>query len=197
MHAYIDESGKGDRYFVVAVFVPVTQVRLAQTFVRGFIGPGGRRMHFVNARDDKRQKFITGLSDLGLSGCSCVSLVVGGSGQKEAREACLSLLVTHIEQKRATRVVFDRRDSLRDRQDRQFLAAAQRDGLLGLDVEYHHLDSRQELLLALPDAVAWCMARGGDMKRSALRLPTTELICETVTEKKRSARRSSRRKRGK
>jgi len=49
--------------------------------------------------------------------------------------------------------------------DRQLLYRAIRDAHC-LDLNYEHRRAATEQLLALPDAIAWCWANGGDWRRS-------------------------------
>ncbi len=49
--------------------------------------------------------------------------------------------------------------------DRQTLLELTRSAHVRERVTYGHSDRQTELLLAIPDAVAWCWARGGDWRR--------------------------------
>lgn len=70
-----------------------------------------------------------------------------------------------------TRIVLERDESI-VLHDRKVLYGLTRK--IGQPVEYQHLRAYEDLLLCLPDAVAWCMARGGRWS-ARVREYTTEI----------------------
>ncbi len=80
------------------------------------------------------------------------------------RQRCLRQLPRDLTAARAHRLVLEGRDD-RDALDARTLRAT-----LGAQpslggVVYEHLDSTQEPLLWIPDALGWCYGAGGDWRR--------------------------------
>jgi hypothetical protein len=61
-------------------------------------------------------------------------------------------------------MVFDLDETLRQF-DRQCLIEATRAAGAGDRISYQHAHRRSEPLLAIPDALAWCWAKGGQWRR--------------------------------
>lgn len=86
--------------------------------------------------------------------------------ERIARRACLERLVDELASIGARKLVIDRDDSLTDN-DRQVLYNRVRVAGNEHALSYEHMHRHEEALLAIPDAVAWCYARGGEWKRQA------------------------------
>ena len=71
----------------------------------------------------------------------------------------------------ATPIPVEQDDSLLDWDRRQLYALA-RDARLPL-LRYQHQRASAEQLLAIPDAIAWCWAKGGDWRRRIQPVVTT------------------------
>ena len=80
----------------------------------------------------------------------------------DARNACLQSLVEDVAD-REVRLVLERDDSLLEWDRRTLYALARRSG--AVDLRYEHLRAAIEPVLAVPDAIAWCWAKGGDWRR--------------------------------
>ncbi|WP_158370740.1 hypothetical protein [Cellulosimicrobium cellulans] len=163
-HAYVDESKARD-YLLAATIVDVGSVHGARQEVRRLVLPRQSRVHMKHESDRRRRIILSALAELGL-GTTIYS--AGGPPartQIARRRACLARLVTDL----ATgcdRLVLES-DETQDARDRRDLleitrAAGRREGL-----SYEHRRAGQEPLLALPDVVAWCWARGGERRRRA------------------------------
>jgi len=83
--------------------------------------------------------------------------------EPDARAACLRRLVDDAAHQGDTLLVLEQDDSLLD-WDRRRLYALARDAQLPL-LRYEHRRASAEPLLAIPDAIAWCWAKGGDWRR--------------------------------
>lgn len=83
-----------------------------------------------------------------------------GRQELRAREACLRALITDITAAGHQLLVLEQDDSLL-RWDRQrLIEITDHTGCRGT-LRYEHFRAEHELLLAVPDAIAWCWARDG------------------------------------
>src|SRR5207245_1883422 len=80
--------------------------------------------------------------------------------EKEARQACLSELVTDLAKHAVHRLVIEQDDSVLDF-DKRLLYQHVRGAGIAHTLQYGHMRAHEECLLAIPDAVAWCWAKGG------------------------------------
>ncbi|WP_234787455.1 hypothetical protein [Mycolicibacter sinensis] len=79
---------------------------------------------------------------------------------RERRAACLWSLVRDHAASNDTRVIFDQDDSMLS-WDNQRLIEYTRAADCRHTLHYEHKRSHADALLAVPDAVAWCWAKGG------------------------------------
>lgn len=84
--------------------------------------------------------------------------------ERERRAACLHALVIDAAQRSDAMLVLEQDDTLLSFDNQRLIeftrAAGCRDTL-----RYEHQRAASEPLLAVPDAVAWCWAKGGDWRR--------------------------------
>ena len=88
-----------------------------------------------------------------------------------ARVKCLQGIIDDVGTGQQTLLVIEQDDSL-IRSDRQHLIEMVRSAGCRDTLRYEHRRAKSELLLAVPDAIAWCWARGG---------PWRELISSITT----------------
>jgi hypothetical protein len=81
----------------------------------------------------------------------------------DARAACLRGLIDDASRQEDTLLVLEQDDSLIDWDRRQLYALTRNAHLSGL--RYEHRRASAEQLLAIPDAIAWCWAKGGHWRR--------------------------------
>lgn len=161
-HVFIDET-KRRRYLLVAAVVEPGELDVVRKVLRRLILPGQRRLHMKDESDPRKRSIASAIVSSG------IRATVYDAGRKyknerERREACLRQLVTDAAQRGDARLVLERDDSLVT-SDRRALYRAVR-GLGVVDtLAYEHRRPATEMLLALPDAVAWCWAKGGDWRR--------------------------------
>jgi hypothetical protein len=159
---YVDETKRG-RYLLVAV--PLTDPGGTRRAVTALILPGQRRLHMVRERDSRRRLILSTFVTIG------IEATIYDAGRtyptdREARAACFQALVEDLAGGGDTRLVIEQDDSLVSL-DNQWLieltrATGQRDTLL-----YEHQRASSDSLLAVPDALAWAWAKGGDWRRRA------------------------------
>ena len=158
-HVYLDET-KRHSYLVAAAFVlPAVQDELRRV-VRGLVLPGQRRLHMKDERELPQARH---------RGCARRRRHPGDGlrrgGPLLHRAAAPSRLPAGRRPGRGdTLLVLEQDDSLVSWDSQQLIeltrAAGCRDTL-----HYVHRRAADEPLLAIPDAIAWCWAKGGDWRR--------------------------------
>jgi hypothetical protein len=156
-HVFVDETK--DRGYVVAAAVVMSEaVVAARQTMRGLILPRQRRIHFHKESDARRHKILTAIAGLDVE--VIIYDATSYANAKNARDACLVQLIADLAELKAERVVPELDDSnVRSDQRilyRQVVAEGRRGTLT-----YHHMRAHEEILLTIPDAIAWCWARGG------------------------------------
>jgi len=159
---FVDETKHRDYLMVAAVVLPadVAPVRWA---VRGLVLPGQRRVHMSKESAPRRRLIAETIAGSG------VTAVIFDAGQidgdeLERRRACLRAVVAHSDDLGAGRLVLELDDSLLC-QDRRWLVEITRELGCRDILHYDHARAAAEPLLAVPDAIAWCWAKGGDWRR--------------------------------
>jgi hypothetical protein len=84
-------------------------------------------------------------------------------GQLPARAACLQAVIDDVKAGQQTLLVLEQDDSL-IHWDKQRLIEMVRGAGCGGTLRYEHRRAKTELLLTVPDAIAWCWARGGQWR---------------------------------
>jgi len=158
-HYFVDESKAGS-YLLVAVEVPSDVQPAIRKELRSLVLPGQRRLHMTKERDSRRRAIIAAIQAAG------VKAVVYDAGRSlrdlAARAVCLAALVADVAES-GGRIVLERDESLGTWDDQRLIEIT-RNLEAGL-VRYEHRSPTEELLLGLPDAIAWCWAKGGDWRR--------------------------------
>jgi len=168
-YVFVDETKNRDYLLVASVHVSGDLGDLRK-LMRGLVLRGQRRVHMKKESDPRRRAIAAGICGAG------VTATVDDAGRRyrdelAARSACLRGLVSDTADLGDTVLVLEQDDSLLDWDRRQLYALA-RDARLPL-VRYQHQRASAEQLLAIPDAIAWCWARGGDWRRRIQPVVTT------------------------
>jgi hypothetical protein len=156
-HVFVDETKDRGFLLAAAALAPGDLVAARQA-VRRLILPRQRRLHFKQESDARRGEIVGVLLRLGAQ-----VVIYDGSAarsEKAARRACLVELVADLGKDAAHRVVIERDDSVIDFDRRLLYEQVRVAGIVGT-LRYDHLRAHEECLLAVPDAVAWCWAKGG------------------------------------
>jgi len=161
-HIFVDETKAPRHYLMVAaVVLPQDLVSLRQA-MRGLLLPGQRRTHFKSESDSRRRAIASTIC------ATAVRVVIYNASavrdQREARHACLEAIVTDAAECAAQLLVIERDDSLWEA-DRKLLYQQVRKAGCAETLRYQHPRAHEESLLWIPDAVAWCWAKGGDWRR--------------------------------
>lgn len=157
---YIDES-KSKGYTIVAAVLLPADAREASKALRGLCKRGQRRIHFVKESDPRRREILSTLTGIGIT-----SMVYHARGMRStaAREACLCRMIADAQGLSATQIVLERDDSIVQSDKRILFRELDARGLRD-QVDYRHAAAIEEPLLSIPDAIAWCHARGGEWTR--------------------------------
>lgn len=153
---YVDES-KGRPFLLVAVIVAPQQRSLVTRALRALLMRGQRRVHMSKEQSQRRRQIVSTLLRLGVT---CEIFESNSRSDLDARAQCLCQLAKRAVVLRARAIHIERDDSV-VAFDREQLKSA----LSGTDIEYRHLRGREDPLLWIADAVAWCRQRGGNWRR--------------------------------
>jgi hypothetical protein len=131
--------------------------------LRGLVLPGQRRLHMKDENDQRRRSIATAIAVSG------VTATIYDAGQRyrnerERRAACLHALIMDVAHRGDAMLVLEQDDTLLS-WDNQRLIEFTREAGYRDTLHYEHCRGASELLLAVPDAVAWCWAKGGDWRR--------------------------------
>jgi hypothetical protein len=162
-HVFVDES-KAHGYLLAAAVLLADDLAYARKTVVGLRLRGQRGIHFKKEQDSRRRTIVGSLADTGAS--VLIYDAVGYRSELIARQACLERLIEDLASLGAGVLTLDRDDSLVE-SDRQWLYRAVRAAGSADTVTYQHRRRSEECLLTVPDAVAWCWAKGGNWKRLA------------------------------
>lgn len=151
-HVFVDES-KSKSYYVAASVIAPADVAGARSATAALRRARQRRVHLKSESDSSRNAFLNGAIHSGL-------YVARNMLDKIARPLCLVRLLDDLMAAGATKLVLER-DESREKAVRPILA--------------QHLKSygrqvskpREEPLLLVSDAVAWCHEKCGDWIRKA------------------------------
>jgi hypothetical protein len=161
-HVFVDET-KERGYVLVATSHVGSDVALIRKAMRQFVLEGQNRIHFAKESAPRRRAIIGAICETG------VSATVYDTGRRypnelEARAACLRAVIEDLADGHQTLLVLEQDDSL-IRWDRQRLIESTRDLGCRSTLRYEHRRAKADLMLCVPDAVAWCWARGGWWKQ--------------------------------
>ena len=161
-HVFVDET-KRYGYVLVAAALAGGDLEPLRKTLRAMVLPGQRRLHMNDESDPRRKSIAAAIVD------NPLSAVVYDAGrrhrnERERRAACLRALVVDAAARRDELIVIERDRSL-IRFDDQVLIEATRAAGCRETLRWQHDSAAAELLLVVPDAIAWCWAKGGDWRR--------------------------------
>lgn len=159
-HVFVDET-KERCYLVAAAALQPSTVAAARRVINGLVMPRQRRIHFMGESNARRDKILSSFGGLGITAVIYDASRYGN--QKNARVACLKRLVADLGEMRAERLVLERDDSAVQADRTLLFQEVRRTGIAG-NLQYTHMRAHEECLLAIPDAIAWCWARGGEWR---------------------------------
>jgi hypothetical protein len=153
---FVDET-KHRSYLMVATTITDTIVLRAS--LRELLLPNQRFLHMRNEREGRRRQIAATIAGAGVR-ATVYKASRGYRTEKQQRAACLRQLVRDNADGIQTLVILDQDESLL-RWDKQRLIEFTRAEICRDSVRYEHRRGQSEPLLAVPDAIAWCWAKGG------------------------------------
>lgn len=160
---FVDESKAKDYLLIAAAIVPrdVAECRRA---VRELILPRQSRLHMKQENDSRKRRMLDTFAELEVTVTIFRATRDLGS-EVHRRGLCLEELIGNIGPA-GGRLCLERDETLVARDRQRMIEATRRAGNAGT-LEYWHESAASEPLLAIPDAVGWAWARGGDWRRRA------------------------------
>jgi hypothetical protein len=161
---FVDET-KAKGYVVVAAVAPASDLVKLRNQIRGLVLPGQFSLHMKDERDSRRRLIADTVVRMTPLGVTATIYDAGRRGPTELdrRGRIIAALVEDaLKAHDRVEITFDLDETLRGF-DRQRMIESTRG--MSDRITYGHAHRNSEPLLAIPDALAWCWARGGDWRR--------------------------------
>ncbi|QHT57306.1 hypothetical protein GXP71_15310 [Cellulomonas sp. H30R-01] len=159
---YVDET-KAKGYVLVASALHPAECAVVRGHVRRLILPGQPRLHMKAEKTPWQHLVLSTLVSLGVRATVYEADARTHRTDIERRRACLARLIGDVAGT-CEHLVLES-DESQDARDRRDLVELTRDAGCRDTLRYEHRTAAAEPLLAIPDAVAWAWARGGDWRR--------------------------------
>lgn len=173
-HIYVDETKRRD-YLMVAAVVLGEDLTAARAVIQDLLKPGQHHLHMKDEADGRKETIAKTLVAADLR----ATIYDAGRRhrtQLQARAACLSALVEDLAASDLeTLIVLDQDETIMH-SDRQLLYRAVRDAGSESTLRYEHRRSTAERLLGIPDAFAWCWAKGGRWRAHIRPVVTVKVV---------------------
>jgi hypothetical protein len=161
-HVFVDESKKRD-YLLVAAALPETALPGARRALRALLRPGQRRLHMVKESGSRQRQVLGVIRELAPR-VTVYRAVRDGRSDTLRRAACLMSLVAHSCEHGAASITLEREDSAEERDRHTIFQQLSRFAPQDRP-HYRHVRPSEEILLAIPDAIAWMCARNSIARR--------------------------------
>jgi hypothetical protein len=161
-HLFVDESKERD-YVVVAAAIAPSDVAGIRAQLRALVLPGQRRLHMTKESDARKQAIAAAVTAADVHAIIYTAKRAGRT-ELDARAACLDALVADAASIGAHRLVLERDDSVA-RWDNQRLIELTRKHECRDTLTYQLMRSQEDMMLCLPDAIAWCWTKGDHWRR--------------------------------
>ncbi len=170
---FCDES-KEKGFLLAASSISCADIGRLQGEVSSLLMRRQVRIHFRREQEARQQRILETLIAAGGIGTVVFDATRYGS-MKAGRNAAIAQMADHAAVTKVSRIVIESDDSAAE-QDRQIIR--RRLALVGLGetVGVDHCRASEVRLLAVPDVVAWCYAKGGVWRQRA-----EPLISDVVT----------------
>jgi len=156
-HEFVDESKPPGRYILAVTAVDSAALSTVRRDLRAWRHRGSSSTHFAKEKDSFRKLLLSRM--VGLPVTVRLYIVEDRAREAEARRVAMGKLAEELLARGSARLVLERDDSMA-RGDRQQLSQAFRNAIA--PPVYTHLRAREEPVLWISDAVAWCYQRGGE-----------------------------------
>ena len=161
---FVDESKARD-YLLIAAAMDFRGLTESRRAVRSLLLPGQPRLHMKQENETRKRLLLDTFAALDVT-VTIFRAPRGLGSEVVRRRRCLEELVLAIGDA-GGRLCLERDETLVARDKQCIIETARRAGSAGA-LEYWHESAASEPLLAVPDAVGWAWARGGDWRRCAL-----------------------------
>lgn len=156
-HVFVDETKTRDYVMVAAALLP-GDVNIARRQLRGMLLPRAERIHFTHERNSRRRQVLAEMCELDVQ----VQIYAARTKDHVAgRHACMKAILDDVLEAKAQMLVLELDDSVAQA-DRRIIA--ERFRFEDQPPEYRHMRAKEEPLLWISDAVAWCYQRGGEWR---------------------------------
>lgn len=161
-HVFVDESKHGG-FLLAAVSVQPSDLGELRSLVSSLRMPRQRRLHFTSESDQRRKQILGAFKEAGVKGRiydarRCLDT-------RGSRDLAIGQLADDAAAMGAARLILERDDSVVQNDRRVIFARLQK--AEHTEIRYDHMKAHEECLLSLPDALAWCVAKGGHWRRLA------------------------------
>jgi hypothetical protein len=161
-HVFIDET-KQRGYLLVASAVAADDLDILRKTIQSLILPGQRRLHMKDENDCRKHAIASAIA------ATDIQVAVYGAAhryhnERERRAACFRAVVNDAAARAHAILVLEQDDSLLSWDNQHLIEFTRATGCRDT-LRYQHRRAPEEHLLAIPDAIAWCWAKGGDWRR--------------------------------
>ncbi|MFF1817477.1 hypothetical protein ACFVWG_09280 [Kribbella sp. NPDC058245] len=158
-HVFVDEN-KSKGLLMAAAYCRAGDVAVHRKALRQLLLPGQERLHFSHERPARRRQILGLITSFGV----VVDIYITDRSTLADRRRCLEAIVRDCAGS-AERLIAEMDESLYESDLRTIREAAHRFGCHET-LRWSILVAKADPLLWVPDAVAWCWARGGDWKQA-------------------------------
>jgi hypothetical protein len=163
-HVYCDESKVGG-FSLAAAHIRCNDVIRLRAAVNDLRLPMQMRLHFVAESPGRRKLILKSLASIG--GISTLIYDARSiTDEKAARASAIAKMTVDAAAVRTSRIVLEADDPA-VASDRLVINRELEKIGTQHSVGCDHLRAREEMLLAVPDAVAWCFTKGGEWMQLA------------------------------
>jgi hypothetical protein len=159
---YVDETKAKGYLVVVATIGTAAELTVIRKEIKSLLLPSQRSLHMKDEHKSRQATIMDTIATLGTLGVKATIYDAGKNGTERVRRAnAIEAMIDDV--CRVTgkvNITFDL-DQTIVKVDRMNLIDLVRKNDLKDRVRYRHAHRHDEMLLGIPDAIAWCWARGG------------------------------------
>lgn len=160
-NVYIDESQRGNRYYICVVSVPESEMQTIRAFLRTSCPSGVSRIHMHATSQNLQRHLLRTIKDFNLDITLVATRKVRGDSHLAPRERCLCAAFAIAQSVSVRNIFLENSNSIH--WDKQLISRFINDTRQPMPY-ISHANPAFEPLLWLPDIVAWGYGRGGDWR---------------------------------
>lgn len=169
MDAFVDESIRGQTYFLCAVIVPFEHQALLRQELREIARVAGRRrIHSNSSSSQVREELLRRAARYVSQAIVVTSRVEQGRNEEVSRQKNLSSLVKELQKRQVGRIVIEGRSD-----NRLDAATILRTRANGSVIDFIHLTPEADELLWVADVVVWSTGAGTRWKQELSKISIT------------------------